>query len=60
MVGHVLVILFVLLVVQKKYWEEVGLVVILVQKFVCWKLVVEMVASAYDQCATNYLHVVMG
>ena len=39
-VGHVLVVLFIPLVVGQKFWEEDSLVVVLVQKFACGKLVV--------------------
>ena len=44
---------------KKNYWEEVRLVVLMVQKLACRKLAVQMVSSVYDQCATNYLRAVM-
>ena len=58
MVGCSAVMLFVHLVVQQNHRGEVRLVVLLVRKLACKKLVVQMVSSAYDQCATNYLRAV--
>ena len=56
-IGHVVDrsagLLFVALVVKQNHREEVRFVVWLVQK-----LVVQMVSSAYDQWATNYLRAV--